>query len=121
MPNRRLSDDVAVECARIAAAYYAMLSASLAQLLMHYGSRIAALALCRRGDQTGALAALRQERDAALATLRTAIRAQQRHALARARAKRRRRYRVSVGVLRPVSPSRPQRLIRKRTHGAHPG
>lgn len=113
-------DAIAVECARIAVAFECLLSAALAQLVMHYGSRLCAINLCARPGNTAALAALRQERDAALAALRATIGAQKRQALATARAKRwrRRRYRPARHNSQPNPPFRP-RLILRPTPG-HP-
>ncbi|WP_157223478.1 hypothetical protein [Rhodovulum sp. PH10] len=80
-----MGEAVAVECTHIAAAFEAMLGAALAQLMLQFAARLAAVELdMPRELQVSALAALRQERDAALAILRATIRAGKRAALAAA-------------------------------------
>jgi len=105
-----------------------MLAAAIAQLLLHYACRMGALALClKHPGQAAALAALRHERDAAVAALRVSIRVQRRKAMAAARARRRQRYRAAAHIIRPpLRPSAPQaagrtaRSFRRRRLEAYP-
>ena len=104
-----------MECARIARAFAGVMNAAIAQLLQHYGVRLAALALCRRGDTVASLTALRAERDAAIARMRSVIRLERRAALAEARrrARLRRLFTSRAGASHPSpphpKPSRPAR------------
>jgi hypothetical protein len=80
-------DIIAVECARIARAFEVILAAATTSLLLHYAARLAAAAAAKSPvERAAAIAALEQERDAAVAVLRATIRQQRREAIERARA-----------------------------------
>jgi len=94
------------------------LSAALAQLDLHYAVRITALMLCRRGDQRAAIAALRQERSGARASLRSRMLEEKRDAIRRAarQAGRGDTQPAVASVIEQVAPARPvanrPRLVR---------
>jgi hypothetical protein len=90
-----VSDDAAVLRARIMRAFDALLNAALARLRLYYAARISGLLLMARSDRAAAVAALINERDAALAELERSIRESRRRALMAARrVVRQRRYHV---------------------------
>jgi hypothetical protein len=79
-------DVFGIECARLSRAFEAMLSAAMANLLLHYGARLAAASVTiGPGGRVAAIAALEQERNAALAALRAYIRQERKEAIERAR------------------------------------
>jgi hypothetical protein len=88
-----VSDEGAIAAARMARAFDALQSAAMGRLRLFYAARIGGLRLIARGDQGAAIAALINERDAALAQLveaigesrRVAVRAARRQAGRKAR------------------------------------
>jgi hypothetical protein len=112
MRRMRSSDEAAIACARIARAFQSELSAAMASLHLHYAARISGLLLTKRGDLGTAIAALQQERDAAIARLQDTIRQRKANAMQAARRAMRRRFRVAAPcVLAGQSgPLRPGRL-----------
>jgi hypothetical protein len=115
----RKSDGRAVAWARIGLAFESLLSAAMAQLYLHYAARIGALTVCRRGDQAAAIAALRQEREAALARLQSDMTQEKETAMRTAREtmKGRHYHAGSLPVMEPrrkvCRPVRPDRLKRR--------
>jgi hypothetical protein len=120
-------DGVGIECARLSRAFAVILGAATASLLLHYAARLAAAAATKGpGERAAAIAALEQERDAAVAALQASIRQQRREAIERARAALARpRFRIAFPADRqspsvrsreqvvPVRrPSRPRRVKR---------
>jgi hypothetical protein len=98
------SDEVALECGRLAHAFHALLTAAMGQLIQHYAARLAAIDVCTAaGERTAALAALHAERESALQALRVLIQAQRQQAMREARSRRRVRYRARPAVF-PVAP-----------------
>lgn len=91
-------DIVAVECARIVRAFEGILASATTSLLLHYVARLAAAAATKGpGERAAAIAALEQERDAAVAALQASIHQQRREAIARARrALARPRFRIAL-------------------------
>jgi hypothetical protein len=80
-------DAIGIECARLSRAFAVILGAATASLLLHYAVHLAAAAATKApGERTAAIAALEQERDAAVAALQVSIRQQRREAIERARA-----------------------------------
>jgi hypothetical protein len=106
--------------ARIMAAYGGILDAALGQLGLHYAARIAALAVCRRGDNAAALAALQAERDTAIERVREAVRQEREAALRAAEPGNfHRRFRFS-GKFQPRLPrENPRRLIPRAVQDPH--
>jgi len=81
---RSHADAIAVERARISAACHAMCRAEEAQILQHYGVKLASLSLCLRGNELAAAAErLRSERDAAIRVARASWRGRTRDQVAR--------------------------------------
>jgi len=108
-------DESAVACARIARAFDSLLNAAMARLRLHYATRISGLLLLSPRDQAAAVAALMNERDAALEILRREFTERRREALRIARRqRRRRRYSVAIEPVRPDRPKRPARAGRVR-------
>jgi hypothetical protein len=99
--NSSISDEIGVECARLSRAFADILSAALSGILIHYAVRLAAVAITNRECRVAAIAALRQERDAAIDRLRMHVQQQRREALTRALSRRRRgRFRLSASRVR---------------------
>jgi hypothetical protein len=124
-------DAAAVECARVSRAFASILSVATASLLLHYAARLAAASATKSpGERGAAIAALEQEREAALAALRASIRQQRKEAMDRARkALTNHRFRLSFPTAQrspfaqprehdpPVPPSRCRRPRRLPTPG----
>lgn len=100
-----MSDETVVLRTRIMRAFDALLNAALARLRLHYAARISGLLLGGRLDRAAAVAALTNERDAALVELEHSIRESRRRALM---AVRKRRYRVRSEPVALEGPRRPQ-------------
>jgi hypothetical protein len=104
------SDDTAILRARIARAFDALLNAALARLRLYYAARISGLMLVARSDRAAAVAALTNERDAALAELGRSIGESRRRApIAARRMVRKRRYRIGLKSVDELRPYRPER------------
>jgi hypothetical protein len=81
---RSHADEIAVERAKVAVACHHMSRAEVAQIIRHYGAKLAGLSLCLRGDELAAAAErLRSERDAAIRVARASWRARRRDQMAR--------------------------------------
>jgi hypothetical protein len=88
MPRRRSAarDAIGIECARLWRAFAVILDAATASLLLQYAARLAAAsATSHPSGRVAAIAALEQERDAALAALKASLRQQRKDAIDRAR------------------------------------
>jgi hypothetical protein len=120
-------DAIGIECARLSRAFAVILGAATASLLLHYAVRLAAASATKGpGERAAAIAALEQEREAAVTALQASIRQQRREPIERARAALARpRFRVAFPADRqsplvqsreqvmPVRrPSRPRRVRR---------
>jgi len=90
-------------------AYAGLLGAGSARLRQLYAARIAAAALCKRGDVSAMIAALQSERDAALEQLHVSLVAER--ALAMCRSQPKTRFRIRAFEPLP-SPGRPDRKRR---------
>jgi hypothetical protein len=88
MPRRSdRGDAVAMECARVSRAFESILSAAMASLVLYYTARLAAASATKSpGERAAAIAALEQEREAALSALRASVHQQRKQAIDRARA-----------------------------------
>jgi hypothetical protein len=99
MPRMRpvARDAVGIECARLSRAFAVILGAATGSLLLHYAARLAAAAATKApGERAAAIAALEQERDAAVVALQASIRRQRKAAIDGARsALARTRFRIA--------------------------
>jgi hypothetical protein len=102
------SGAIGIECARLFRAFAVMLGAATASLLLHYAARLAAVSATKApGERAAAIAALEQERDAAVAALQASIRQQRKEAIDRARsALDRPRFRIAYPADRRSPPVR---------------
>src|ERR1700710_1802731 len=105
LPRRRSAarDAIGIECARLWRAFAVILDAATANLLLHYAARLAAAsATSHPSGRMAAIAALEQERNAALAALKASLRQHRKDAIDRARQLLLHHVRFRVGV--PVEP-----------------
>lgn len=101
-----MEDELAVTRARLMRGYDSLLRAKLSSLQLHYAARLAGLMVTSPRERQAAVAALIQERDAALARLRDEMAQSRTSQLAGLRrTRRRRRYRVRAGPSRPARPA----------------
>jgi hypothetical protein len=99
-------DVIGIECARLWRAFAVILDAATANLLLHYAARLAAAsATSHPSGRAAAIAALEQERNAALAALQACIRQQRKDAIDRAR-----RLQVRARFHAVFSAERPSRI-----------
>jgi hypothetical protein len=106
-------DAIGIECARLSRAFAVILGAATASLLLHYAVRFAAASATKGpGGRAAAIAALEQERDAAIAALQASIRQQRREAIERARtALARPRFRIVYPADRQSPPVRSREQV----------
>jgi hypothetical protein len=87
------------------------MQAALGHLRLHYAARLAGLLLCRRTDQSAAIAALEQERDTALDALASRLHRAKEQALRDVRQAARRRFRATppprMTLMPPPAPRQP--------------
>jgi hypothetical protein len=113
-----VSDDVAILRARIGRAFDVLLNAAIVRLRLFYAARISGLLLVAQSDRGAAVAALMNERDAALAELERAILESRRRALMKARrGVRKRCYRIGFEPVASGDAHRPERGGRRTALG----
>jgi hypothetical protein len=106
-------DAIGIECARLSRAFAVILGAATAGLVLHYAARLAAVSATKQpSERVAAIAALEQERDAAVAALRVSIRQQRREAIERARAALARpRFHIALPADRQSPPARSREQV----------
>lgn len=98
-------DEAALARASVIRAFDSLLRAGLSRLQLHYAARIVGLIITSPRERQAAIAALVNEREAALARLREEIaQSRARHLAGLRRRRRRRRYRIYPGPVRGGSP-----------------